>query len=92
MVVESEMRESRRKMKWKRWNGVCGGTIIKHFPHFSAFKGFWGTVPAICAAANSPMRYMGCYLGFCATRAHVAHLSPQSVAAHRIITDFSAIY
>ena len=70
----------------------CSGTVIKHFPHFSAFKGFWGTVLTICAALISPMRHMGRYLGFCATAAHVAHLSLPSVAARRNIADFSAIY
>ena len=90
MDVDSVMRESMRKMKWKSGNGVCGGTVIKHFPHFSSFKGFWETVPAICAAPNSPTRYVGRYLGLCTTAAHGAGFTLPSVAIHRIIADFSA--
>ena len=54
-------------MKWrsdKDGSVGGGGAIIKYFPHLSAFKDFWETVPAICAALNSPTRRMGRYLGF----------------------------
>ena len=70
----------------------CGGAVIKHSVNCVVAEGFWETVPAICAALIFPMRHMGRYLGFYATAAHVAYLSPPPFVVRQIITDFSSIY
>ena len=67
----------------------CGGAVIKHSPHLFAFKGFWKTVPTICASPNSPQLKVGRYLGFRATSARIADLCPQFVTARRIFADLS---
>jgi len=90
-----EAQELRRKMIRQNGKGGgvgCGGTIIKYFPHLSAYKGFWETVLVIYTALISPTRHMGHYLGFHVTVAHVMHVSTPSVVIHRIVADFSAIY
>ena len=93
--VDWETQELRRKMIRRNGKGGgvgCGGTVIKHFPHLSAYKGFWETVLVICATPISPTLHMGRYLGFHVTATHIAHLSPPSVVIRQIIADFSAIY
>ena len=51
----------------------CGGAVIKHTVNCFPIKGFWGAVPTIYAAPNSLTWYMGRYLGFHPTPAHVAY-------------------
>ena len=90
-----EVRELRRKMKWQSGKGGsagCGDVVIKHSPHLSHSRVFGKLLPRFTPLRILRNSMVGRYLGFRATAARIAHLSPQFVTAHRIFADFSAIY
>ena len=91
MDANLEMRGLRRKMKWQRWERGVQQHSYKALPPPFTFDGFWETAPRFVPLRILCNSVAGCYLGFRATIARIAHLSPQFVTAHRIFADFSAI-
>ena len=67
VALNLEVWNLRWKMKWRSGKGgrrYCYNALSP--PLY--LKGFWETVPMICAAVISPMRQMGRYMGFRANR------------------------
>ena len=77
--------------KWQMWGRGVRRHSYKALPPPFAFEGFWETAPRFAPLRILRNNMVGRYLGFRATAAHSAHLSPQVVTAHRIFTDISAI-
>ena len=75
--------------KWQRWERGVQRRSYKALPPPFAFEGFWETAPRFVPLRILRSSVVGYYLGFHATAAHVAHLSPQFVMARQIFADFS---
>jgi len=91
--VNLEMREDWRKMKWQGWEwGLRWHSYKALSPPFFAFEGFWETVPAICAAPNSPTRFNGPQPRLSRNHSPRHSFIAAFVVTRRITADFSTIY